>query len=142
MDIPVWALWSLAAAVLLAGELLTPGLFFLGPLAVAAMAAMLAAVLIGSVGAVVVFICGCAVSLLVLRPLARRHLRLPTPSRTGTAALVGTAAVVLQHVDRTGGRVKIRGEVWSARAYLHDQEMEPGEAVEVVEIDGATALVL
>jgi membrane protein implicated in regulation of membrane protease activity len=66
----------------------------------------------------------------------------PALSRTGAAALVGTPAVVLQHVDRTGGRVKIGGEVWSARSYLHDQEMEPGEAVEVVEIDGATALVL
>jgi membrane protein implicated in regulation of membrane protease activity len=142
MDVPVWALWSLAASLLLVGELLTPGLFFLGPLAVAAMAATLAAVLIGSVGAVVVFICGCAVALAVLRPLARRHLRVPAPSRTGAAALVGRPGVVLQHVDRSGGRVKIAGEVWSARAFLDDQEMEPGEDVEVVEIDGATAVVL
>jgi membrane protein implicated in regulation of membrane protease activity len=142
MDIPVWALWSLAASLLLIGELLTPGLFFLGPLALAAMAATLAAALLGSAGAVVVFICGCVVSLAVLRPLARRHLRLPAPSRTGTAALVGAAGVVLLRVDRTGGRVKIAGEVWSARAFLDDGEMEPGEDVEVVEIDGATALVL
>src|SRR4051812_49375607 len=126
MDIPVWALWSLAASLLLIGELLTPGLFFLGPLALAAMAATLAAALSGSAAAVVVFICGCAVSLVVLRPLARRHVRLPALSRTGAAALVGRPAVVLQHVDRSGGRVKIGGEVWSARSYLHDQEMEPG----------------
>jgi membrane protein implicated in regulation of membrane protease activity len=142
MDIPPWALWSLLASVLLIGELLTPGLFFLAPLALAAIAATLAAVLIGNVAAVVVFVGGCALALGVLRPLARRHIRVPAPSRTGTAALVGTSAVVLQHVDRTGGRVKIGGEVWSARAFLHDQEMEPGEDVEVVQIDGATALVL
>src|SRR4051812_37647624 len=96
MDIPVWALWSLAASLLVIGELLTPGLFFLGPLALAAMAATLAAALIGSVGAVVVFICGCVVALGVLRPLAKRHVLVPAPSRTGTAALVGAAAVVLQ----------------------------------------------
>src|SRR4051794_18130565 len=83
MDVPVWALWSLAASLLLIGELLTPGLFFLGPLALAAMAATLAAALSGSAAAVVVFICGCAVSLVVLRPLARRHVRLPALSRTG-----------------------------------------------------------
>jgi membrane protein implicated in regulation of membrane protease activity len=142
MDIPVWALWSLATSLLLVGELLTPGLFFLGPLALAAMAATLASALFGNVAAIVVFISGCVVSLGVLRPLARRHLRLPVPSRTGTAALVGKAAVVLQHVDRTGGRVKIAGEVWSARAFLDDHEMQPGEDVEVVEIDGATALVV
>lgn len=142
MDVPAWALWSLAASVLLVGELLTPGLFFLGPLAFAAMAAVLAAALAGGVASVVVFICGCAVSLGLLRPLARRHLRVPVANKTGTAALVGSAAVVLQHVDRTGGRVKIGGEVWSARSFLADHEMEPGEDVEVVEIDGATALVL
>ena len=44
-------------------------------------------------------------------------------------------------VDKNGGRVKIGGEEWSARAYMPDQVLEAGAEVEVVKIEGATALV-
>jgi membrane protein implicated in regulation of membrane protease activity len=48
---------------------------------------------------------------------------------------------VLERVDASGGRVKIGGEVWSARAYDESQVLEPGARVEVMKIEGATALV-
>jgi membrane protein implicated in regulation of membrane protease activity len=66
---------------------------------------------------------------------------MPAALRTGTSALEGTKAVVLQRVDLNGGRVRIGGEEWSARAYMEDQVLEPGTRVEVVKIEGATALV-
>ena len=66
---------------------------------------------------------------------------MPHAIRTGTAALIGAPAVVLQRVDAQGGRVRIGGEEWSARAYVPDQVLEPGVKVEVAEIQGATALV-
>ena len=66
---------------------------------------------------------------------------MPHAIRTGTAALEGTKAVVLVRVDASGGRVKIGGEVWSARAYDESQVLEPGARVEVMKIEGATALV-
>ena len=66
---------------------------------------------------------------------------MPLAIRTGAAALVGATAVVLERVDPNGGRVKIGGEVWSARAFDEAQVLEPGTQVEVVEIEGATALV-
>jgi membrane protein implicated in regulation of membrane protease activity len=78
---------------------------------------------------------------LVLRPIARRHLRTPPSIRTGTAALVGGSATVLERVDGNGGQVRIGGEVWSARAYDTDDSFEPGARVEVMKIEGATALV-
>jgi membrane protein implicated in regulation of membrane protease activity len=77
----------------------------------------------------------------VLRPLAHRHLRTPPSLRTGTAALVGARAVVLERVDDAGGRVKIGGEVWSARAFFEGHVIEEGARVEVARIEGATALV-
>ena len=80
-------------------------------------------------------------SLLILRPIARSHLHMPPLTRTGTAALVGARATVLQRVDADGGRVRIGGEEWSARAYINDQVLEPGARVEVAKIEGATALV-
>jgi membrane protein implicated in regulation of membrane protease activity len=66
---------------------------------------------------------------------------MPHAIRTGAAALVGAPAVVLQRVDSHGGRVRIGGEEWSARAFMPDQVLEPGMTVEVAEIEGATALV-
>ena len=137
-----WLAWVIVAAILAVGEIFTPGLFFLGPLALAAVAGAVSA----AVGApdwlqVVVFLVASIGSLGVLRPLARAHLHMPAALRTGTAALEGTKAIVLQRVDQVGGRVKIGGEEWSARAYMPDQVIEPGTAVEVVKIVGATALV-
>jgi len=140
--VPAWLIWAIAAALLAVGEIFTPGLFFLGPVAVAAVAAGIVALAgVGVVLQLVVFIAGSIASVWVLRPIARRHLHMPAALRTGTAALEGTKAVVLQRVDANGGRVRIGGEEWSARAYMEDQVLEPGTRVEVVKIEGATALV-
>ena len=140
---PGWVIWAILAVLLALGELATPGLFFLGPVALATIA--------------------CAASSRsrrtrvaagarlhprrargrspILRPIARAHLQMPALTRTGTAALVGARALVLERVDVNGGRVRIGGEEWSARAYMDDQVLEPGARVEVAKIEGATALV-
>jgi membrane protein implicated in regulation of membrane protease activity len=140
--VAAWIAWSIAAVLLAVGEILTPGLFFLGPVALAAVAGAVASL----VGAplwlqLVVFAAGSFASLGLLRPIARRHLSMPHAIRTGTAALVGAPAIVLQRVDSQGGRVRIGGEEWTARAFMPDQVLEPGMKVEVAEIQGATALV-
>ena len=137
-----WVIWAIIAVLLALGELATPGMFFLGPLALAAIPAALVA-LVGAPAwlQVLVFILGSLASLAILRPLARSHLHMPSITRTGTAALVGAKAVVLQQVDDNGGRVRIGGEEWSARAYMEGQVLEPGTRVEVAQIEGATALV-
>src|SRR5258708_1308118 len=76
-----------------------------------------------------------------LFPLAAPRLTTPAALRPGAAALEGAHAVVLARVDQTGGRVRIGGEEWSARAFMPDQVIEPGTQVEVMKIEGATALV-
>jgi membrane protein implicated in regulation of membrane protease activity len=135
-------LWLIAAVLLAIGELLTPGMFFLGPVALAAVgAAVGAGIGAGIVLQLIVFIAVSFASLAFLRPIARRHIQMPALTRTGTAALVGTKALVLQRVDTNGGRVRIGGEEWSARAFFEGQTLEPGARVEVAKIDGATALV-
>jgi membrane protein implicated in regulation of membrane protease activity len=140
--LPGWLAWSIAAVLLAVGEIFTPGLFFLGPVALAAVGSAVAAALGGAAWLqLVVFIAGATASIGLLRPIARAHLRMPVAIRTGAAALEGAHAVVLQRVDAQGGRVKIGGEEWSARAYMPDQVIEAGTPVEVVKIEGATALV-
>jgi membrane protein implicated in regulation of membrane protease activity len=79
--------------------------------------------------------------LAVVRPTALRHLRQPVESRTGVAALVGKQALVLERVDAFSGRVKLAGEVWSARSFDPHHAIEAGRTVDVVQIDGATAIV-
>jgi membrane protein implicated in regulation of membrane protease activity len=140
--VPGWVIWALVALGLAVGEIFTPGLFFLGPVALAAVVAGIVALAGGgAVVQVIVFIAGAVASVGFIRPIAKAHLRVPSALRTGTAALTGAKAVVLQRVDADGGRVRIGGEEWSARAYMEGQVFEPGSRVEVVKIEGATALV-
>jgi membrane protein implicated in regulation of membrane protease activity len=140
--VPGWVIWAIVALALAVGEIFTPGLFFLGPVALAAVVAGIVSLVgAGSIVQLVVFIAGAVASVALIRPIAKTHLRVPAALRTGTAALTGTKAVVLQRVDSDGGRVRIGGEEWSARAYMEDQAFEPGTRVEVVKIEGATALV-
>jgi membrane protein implicated in regulation of membrane protease activity len=139
---PAWVAWAIVSVLLAIGEIFTPGLFFLGPIAAAAVVAAVAAAVGGPVWLqVAVFGVGSFASLALLRPLARKHLSMPHAIRTGAAALEGARAIVLQRVDSRGGRVKIGGEEWSARSYVPDEEFDVGAEVEVAQIQGATALV-
>jgi membrane protein implicated in regulation of membrane protease activity len=80
--------------------------------------------------------------LFALRPWLLRHLRRRTELvETNSAALVGRTAVVVAPTDDGGGRVKLSGEVWSARAALPGALFATGADVRVVRIDGATVVV-
>ncbi|MDP9293962.1 MAG: NfeD family protein [Actinomycetota bacterium] len=138
-----WVLWLIAAVVLAVGEIATMG-FFLAPFAAGGLvAALISATGAGTAISLVVFLAVSVVALAALRPIARSHLRTPAQLRTGTSALVGSNAMVLERIaNREGvGCVRIGGEVWTARAYDEDEVIDAGRQVQVVEIRGATALV-
>jgi membrane protein implicated in regulation of membrane protease activity len=138
-----WLLWLILAVIFGVGEIATLG-FFLGPFAGgAAVAAVVSAAGVPFVGSLAVFLVISVLLLLTLRPIARRQRRMPPQLRTGTAALVGKPATVLERIanDEGLGCVRIDGEVWTARSYMDDETYEPGARVQVVEIRGATALV-
>jgi membrane protein implicated in regulation of membrane protease activity len=139
---PAWVVWAIVSVLLAVGEIFTPGLFFLGPIAAAAVAATVTAAVGGPTWLqIVVFGAGSFAAVGFLRPIARAHLTMPRAIRTGAAALEGARAIVLQRVDDRGGRVKIGGEEWSARSYVPDEQFDVGTVVEVAQIQGATALV-
>jgi membrane protein implicated in regulation of membrane protease activity len=136
-----WVVWVLVAAVLTVAELLTVT-FALGLLAIAALAAALAgAAGLPLAGQVVVFGAASAAGLLGVRPIVMRHVRQPPPLRSGTAALVGREALTLTEVTKHAGRVRIGGEEWTARPYAPDVVIPAGAEVDVLLIEGATALV-
>jgi membrane protein implicated in regulation of membrane protease activity len=139
-----WVLWVILAVILAVGEVLTVG-FFLAPFAIGALAAAgLDGVGVGSAGQFAAFVAGSLLLLGVVRPIARRHVTLPPALRTGTAALVGETAVVVDRIANAEsvGTVRLKGQVWTARTYDDDEPpIEPGTRVHVMEIRGATALV-
>jgi len=140
-----WIIWVIAACLFGIGEMHTGGLYLL-PFAVgAALAATVSVVGVGTGLSLLVFIITSGIVVATLRPVARRHRRLPPPIRTGAAAIVGKRATVLERIanDEGVGCVRVEGgEVWTARSYDEDEVIEAGERVEVVEIRGATALVM
>ncbi|MEV0966632.1 MULTISPECIES: NfeD family protein [Streptomyces] len=142
MDIDAWV-WWLVAAVGLGIPLVITAMPELGMLSVGAVAGAVTAGLgFGVVAQVVVFAAVSVALIAVVRPIAARHGAQRPQLASGVDALRGRQAVVLERVDGDGGRIKLAGEVWSARALDASRAFEPGEQVDVVEIDGATAVVM
>jgi membrane protein implicated in regulation of membrane protease activity len=136
-----WLFWLIAAVIFGVGEIATTG-FFLAPFAGGALvAAAISAVGGGWIVSLVAFLAVSIVALAALRPIARAHLRQPATLRTGTAALVGRTATVVERVGADAGCVRLEGEIWRARPYDDDEVIEPGTRVQVLEIRGVTAMV-
>jgi membrane protein implicated in regulation of membrane protease activity len=138
---PVWLLWLIAAVALAGAEALTGDLFLL-MLSGGALAAVGSSLLIDNlVVDGVVFAVVSILLLVAVRPALRRRFAAGTGLPEGVKALEGKNALVLDRVSRSDGRVKLDGEVWTARPLSDDDVYEPGEHVTVMHIDGATAVV-
>jgi membrane protein implicated in regulation of membrane protease activity len=138
--VAIW-IWLIVAAALGVAEIVTTTLAF----GLVAVAALVAAVAVAAGGGAVIqlgaFVLGSAAGLGIVRPIAVRHIKQPPMLRTGTAALVGRTALVLDEVSAYAGRVRIGGEEWSARPYDETLVLPAGSTVDVLKIEGATALV-
>jgi membrane protein implicated in regulation of membrane protease activity len=140
-----WIVWLVVAFGFGAAEMLAgAGSFFLAPFAIGAALAAVAASAAGETAASVVFVFASIVTLMSIRPMISRRLLSGPALRTGGAALVGKTAVVVERVanHEAVGKVRIDGEVWTARCLDEDCVLEPGTKVQVVDIQGATALVM
>jgi membrane protein implicated in regulation of membrane protease activity len=136
-----WIVWLIVAAVFGIAELMTTT-FALGIIAVGALvAAGVGAMHVGLPFQLLAFVVAAGAGLGFVLPVARRHVKQPPLLRTGTAALVGKTARVLEEVTEQSGRVRIGGEVWTARPYDESLVIPVGAAVDVMQIEGATALV-
>ena len=141
-DIDAWVWWLVGAAAL-GIPLVVTAMPEFGMLAVGAVAAAIAAGLGGDIVVQVLVFAAVSVALIaVVRPIATRHRSQRPQLVTGVDALKGKQAVVLERVDHAGGRIKLAGEVWSARSLDTGRAYEVGQEVDVVDIEGATAIVL
>jgi membrane protein implicated in regulation of membrane protease activity len=139
----LWETWLMIAVALGVLELLSTDLILI-MLAGGALVGMFFALVGIGVSVQIVLALATAVGLLaVIRPNMVRRLHAGPTLRTGAEALIGQRGFVLEPLSHmTPGRVKIGGEVWSAKPYDEDDQIEPGTTVDVVSIKGATAYVL
>ncbi len=136
-------MWWLVAAVGLGIPLVVTAMPEFGMFAVGSVAAAVVAGLGGGITAqVLVFVIVSVALIAVVRPIANRNAKQRPELRSGVDALRGRQAVVLERVDESGGRIKLNGETWSARALDSGRIFEPGDKVDVAEIEGATAVVI
>ncbi|MCF3136992.1 NfeD family protein [Streptomyces olivochromogenes] len=141
-DIDAWVWWLVGAAAL-GIPLVVTAMPEFGMLAAgAAAAAVVAGLGLDVVIQVLVFVAVSVALIAVVRPIAARHSLQRPQLATGVDALKGKQAVVLERVDGSGGRIKLAGEVWSARSLDTDRAYDVGQAVDVVDIEGATAIVI
>lgn len=136
-----WLLWLILAVLLGVAEAFTLTLAF----GILGGAALVTAVVAG-VGApfvmqVLAFAASSIAGLMIVRPIARRHALLPPISREGADALVGKRARVLTEVTGSRGLIHVAGEDWSARSLDDTLVIPEGAEVDVMEIQGATAIV-
>ncbi|QIS13307.1 MULTISPECIES: NfeD family protein [Nocardia] len=89
----------------------------------------------------VIFAVASLLLLFVVRPVLLRRFATPPPVATNVAALTGKSGLVLERVAEHSGRIKLGGEVWTARPLDPTEEYPEGETVYVMKIDGATAVV-
>ncbi|MDQ3758588.1 MAG: NfeD family protein [Actinomycetota bacterium] len=137
-----WLFWFLLGMVMLGAEALIAFTLYAGSVALAALVAAVVAAFDASIEVqILAFSVAAALSLLFVRPIARRHLIVEDKVKVGHEALVGKRAMVLQEVSVDGGRVKIEGDVWSARVDDETAVLEAGSRVEVVAFRGAFAIV-
>jgi membrane protein implicated in regulation of membrane protease activity len=137
----LWAIWLIIAVALGVAEIftLTAALGVLG--AAAMIASVSAAIGLPAPLQLVVFAVASVAGLVVLRPIAQRHLSAARRGDFGLDALIGKPAYVLQEVTGRDGRVRIGGEEWSARAVDDSVVIPAGATADVLHIDGATAVV-
>ncbi|MEU5999022.1 NfeD family protein [Streptomyces sp. NPDC047197] len=136
-----WLVWLFAAGVLGVAEFFTLTLVF-GLLAGAALVtAVVAGMGVGILGQLVALAAATAVGLVIVRPVALRHMAQGPLTREGSDALIGKRAEVMQEVTATRGLIKLSGEEWSARSLDESHVIPVGALVDVMEIEGATAVV-
>jgi membrane protein implicated in regulation of membrane protease activity len=138
----VWLIWLVVAVALGVAEIFT----LTAALGVVAGASLITAVLAATGLPIavqfVVFAAAATAGVVLVRPIALRHMSQPQAQLFGVDALIGKRAFVVREITDRDGRVRIDGEEWTARAAFDDSVVIPvGAAVDVLRISGTTAIV-
>lgn len=143
---PIWVIvWLIIALIAVVGEVATTGLFLATVAAAAVLAAGTALFLPVIVQAVVFAVAGLA-GIAFLRPILAGALGFPSSDLLfgpfAQSHIVGRRGVVTQTIEPGGGQIRIgQGEFWTARPFNDTDVISPGMPVEILLVEGLTALV-
>src|SRR3954468_11863864 len=139
----MWAAWLTIAAVLGLAELASLDFTLLMLAAGALTAAGVAAFFPGLLWLqIVVGLITAAAMLGAIRPMIVRKIHHGQELKTGSAHVIGRTGVVVKEIHPDGGgSIRLGGELWTASPYDEVSTIPPGTRVEVMSIDGATAVV-
>lgn len=135
-----WVIWLIFAGVLAVAEIFTLTAA-LGVLGAAALITAGFAAFLPLPFQLLAFTAAATAGVLLIRPIALRHMRRPQIEQFGVDALIGKPAYVLEEITGRTGRVRIGGEEWTARTYDESLVIPAGQVVDVMQISGSTALV-
>jgi membrane protein implicated in regulation of membrane protease activity len=138
-----WVVWVVVGVVLLVAEATTtalvPGYFGVAAL----LAGVLALLGLGVAVQLIAFGVVAVGALALTRPALRRSMSRGSGLRTGVDAMQGKIGVVTVPIaELEPGQVKVGGETWTARSFYDGESLPVGSRVEVVKVEGVTALVI
>ncbi len=141
MEIKVWMIWMIFAAIMIIGEIFTVGFFILWFGIGAIVAGILAILGTGAVPQWTAFVLVSGVLLVGSRRFANKITK-PQPPGIGADRFVGKTGMVLEQIDnmKNTGRVRLGAEEW--RAQSETEEIIPPESqVLVVQTSGTHLIV-
>lgn len=135
-----WGIWAIITVVALIAETITVDFLFM-MFAAGTLAATIVSVLSEDalVLQIVVFGIVSVLGIAFVRPWARRHINDSSRGESNVYALAGQTAHALSEVSFKGGRVKVGGDVWSAKTY--GPAIAEGSTVVIRSIEGARVIV-
>lgn len=142
-NIPLWAVWLIAAVVFFIGEVMTEG-FFLLWFAIASLVALFFTLFTDNIiiqfG---IFIIIAIVLLFSTRTLTEKFLSSRKKVESNVNALIGKKAKIIEEIDQIegAGKVKVNGEVWKAIVEDQSSTFKIGETVVIKDIDGVKLII-
>jgi membrane protein implicated in regulation of membrane protease activity len=138
-----WVVWVVIAVVLLVAEATTSAFVAVYFGLAALVTAAIAAAGLGTPIQLLAFVILSVGSLLVTRPALKRAAGRGGGIRTGVDAMQGRIGVVVRPIaELDPGQVKVGGETWTARSFYDGESIPEGARIEVVRVEGVTALVI
>ncbi|MFY9262037.1 MAG: NfeD family protein [Actinomycetaceae bacterium] len=135
-----WGIWAIITVVLAILEVVTVDFTFIMIAGGALAATGVSALGGGMIWQIITFAIVTILLLFFIRPLVRRHLHDSSTGESNVYAMAGREAITLTAVDRNSGRVKVGGEVWSAKTF--GATIPADEKVIIQAVEGAQVVIV
>ena len=135
-----WGIWAIITVALLIVETITVDFLFM-MFSAGTLAALFVSLASPSALALQIVVFGIISTLGIafVRPWARRHVNESSRGESNVYALAGRTGQALSDITANAGRVKIGGEVWSAKCA--GEPIDEGSAVVIQSVEGARVVV-